>query len=82
MQSAISFSVHSVCNSIIDIEGDTARGVWRSVIPATFIIDGCAVPHWLFNNYEDSLRRMDGHWLFTHMRSIILRVAEHMHGWK
>jgi hypothetical protein len=82
MPSAVSFSVHSVCNSIVDIDGETARGSWRSVIPATFTIDGRAVPHWLFSSYDDTLRKVEGQWLFTHMRSVIQRVAVHEEGWK
>jgi hypothetical protein len=82
MPSSVSFSVHSVCNSIIDVDGDVAHGSWRSVIPATFTIDGRAVPHWLFSSYDDTLRKVDGHWLFTHMRSVIQKVSEHRLGWQ
>jgi hypothetical protein len=83
MQSAVRFSVHSVTNPIIDIEGATARGRWCSVLPATLVIaDGRAVAHWLFTNYDDTLVKVDGRWLFSHMRSSIRQVAEHSRGWK
>ncbi len=77
----IKFSVHSCTNPIIDIDGDKASARWRAVIPASIEVNGRLTPHWLFNNYADSLQKIDGQWFFTHMRSTIARTASHSEGW-
>ncbi|MGE3594149.1 MAG: nuclear transport factor 2 family protein [Dehalococcoidia bacterium] len=81
MPAAVSFCVHTVANDEITVSGNTATGRWRSVIPATVVIDGVGVPHWLFNDYEDTFRRIDGKWKFVHLKSIIYKSATHAIGW-
>ncbi|MFA7439377.1 MAG: nuclear transport factor 2 family protein [Sphingomonadaceae bacterium] len=81
MPKAVSFSVHTALNDIIDVKGDVAEGRWRAIIPATLRIDGRETPYWLFSEYDDAFRKVDGEWRFTRLRSIIHRSSPHMAGW-
>lgn len=82
MPSRVRFSVHTAINDIIDINGDEATGRWRANIPSSFITEAGDVPHWLFVEYDDAFRRVNGNWRFTRVRSIIHRSGPHQSGWE
>ena len=56
---------HMVTNFVLDVHGNTATGraYWQSVSNAGPIRRNAAVSG--FGHYEDELRRVNGHWLFT-----------------
>ena len=78
----VMFALHTAFNEIIDIDGETARARWRAIIPATFKIEGSSVPYWTFSGYDDRMRKVNGEWRFTEVRSIIMRTGPHAEGWK
>ncbi len=81
MPKAVSFSVHTALNDIIDVNGDEATAHWRAIIPSTFRTEAGGEPHWLFVEYDDAFRRVNGQWLFTRCRSIIHASGPHGAGW-
>lgn len=82
MPQHVRFSGHMVLNDQIDVDGDKARGKWRSIIPCTFVIEGRQEPHWIFGAYEDEFVKIGGKWYFTLLRSIIRRTGSHRAGWE
>ena len=81
MPDSVSFSVHALSNGEIDVTGDTAHARWRTLIPATFKQEEGGVPHWMFCDYEDHLRKEGGRWLFTRIKAVVTRTASHAQGW-
>ncbi len=80
-QAAVSFSVHALSNPEIDVVGDTAHARWRTLVPATFITEEGGAAHWMFCDYTDEYRKVDGHWLFSRVEADVTRVAPYAEGW-
>ena len=81
MPEAVSFSVHALSNEEIDIDGDTATARWRTVIPVTLNSEDGGVSHWMFCDYTDEYKKVDGHWLFSRIKADVLRSGDHAEGW-
>ena len=81
MPDSVSFSVHALSNGEIDVDGNTAHARWRTLIPTTLKEEGGGVPHWMFCDYEDELRKEAGQWLFTRITAAVTRSASHADGW-
>ena len=81
MPDSVSFSVHALSNGEIDVDGNTAHARWRTLIPTTLKQEGGGVPHWMFCDYEDELRKEAGQWLFTRITADVTRSASHADGW-
>jgi hypothetical protein len=77
----VSFAVHTAMNPIIEVDGETARATWQAVNPTSLVVDGKSVPYWSFSQYEDRLAKVGGRWLFTYVRSNIIKVASYKDGW-
>jgi hypothetical protein len=71
----ISLSQHNVMNPAIDVADDglTAEGVWYFLGMFEYP-DGD--PSLLFVRYEETYRKVDGRWLFQHLRAIASRKYE------
>jgi len=80
-QPAVSFSVHALSNGEIDVDGDTAKARWRTLVPATFNMEEGRVAHWMFCDYTDEYRRVDGRWLFSRIKADVTRTATYADGW-
>lgn len=63
----ITFCAHLGMNGIVDVEGDTARGRWRLLLPCTFKREGQRVSRWILGDYDDSFVRRGGVWLFSRL---------------
>lgn len=81
MPEAVSYSVHALSNEEIDIEGDTAKAKWRTLIPVSLILEGENVPHWMFCDYYDEYRKEGGVWKFSRIKADVTRTASHADGW-
>ncbi|WP_197276990.1 nuclear transport factor 2 family protein [Sphingomonas profundi] len=81
---SVVFAIHTALNDIIDVDpgGETAVARFRAIIPSSLRTPEGDVPMWTLSGYEDRLRKVDGEWKFTEMRSIIRRVANHADGWE
>lgn len=82
MGSHVSFSMHCVTNNIIDIDGNTARGRWKAIVPSSMRAVGKSIAQWTFTGYEDRYRKVQGKWYFDEVKSIIGRASEHVGGWE
>lgn len=65
-QKMISYSQHMVMNPIIEIDGDTAKGVWYFFGPFT-MRDGNQAK-WQAARYHEDYIRLEGEWKIKHLR--------------
>ena len=65
-QEMMSFSQHMVMNSVIEVDGDTARGTWYFFGPFTFIEGNQA--RWQAARYQEEYVKVDGQWKFQHLK--------------
>lgn len=80
-QPVVNFSVHALSNPEIEVDGDTARGRWRTLVPATLNLEEGRVAHWMFCDYTDEYRRVDDRWLFSRVKADVTRNAAYAEGW-
>ena len=80
-QDAVHFSVHALSNGEIDVAGDTAHARWRMIAPATLVMEEGRVAHWMFCDYTDEYRKVDGRWLFSRVKADVTRNATYAEGW-
>ncbi len=79
---SIVFAAHLVMNPIIEVDGDTAHGRWRLLMPCTVNNEaGVPEPRWLLSAYEEHYVRVDGRWLFQSLRVDNQFFANHLEGW-
>jgi ketosteroid isomerase-like protein len=62
----LSFAVHMVMNPIIEVNGDTATGVWYLFQPCTFADGNRAV--WGAARYDEEYVRVNGQWKFQNLK--------------
>jgi hypothetical protein len=61
----IVFAAHLAMNFVIDVDGDTATGKWRILMPCTMMESGKKVSRWILGDYVEDYVRRDGMWLFA-----------------
>lgn len=79
---SIGFSYHAVSNGEIDVDGDSAKGRWRTIIPCSLKGEEGLVPTWMFCDYDEEYRRVNGRWLFSRVVGDVKRAAPHSDGWE
>ena len=62
--SLVPFAVHQVSNPLIEIDGDTATGEWFLWQPMVFGEQAL----WLSAVYHDKYVRVNGEWLYQHLK--------------
>ena len=72
-QNNFRFSQHNIANPIIEVDGDTATGVWYLIGPWTHAEDGKAI--WMTARYDDEYVKVDGQWKTKHLRASVRMVA-------
>jgi len=72
---------HLMLNERIIVDGDTATGTWKNIVPATFFVDGKPTPFWIFGGYRDDYVKKDGRWFFRKLSAYVERTARHDQGW-
>ena len=60
------FAVHMVMNPIIEVDGDTATGIWYLFQAGTVAAGNQAI--WGAARYDDEYRRVDWEWKIKHLR--------------
>ena len=60
------FAIHMVMNPIIEVNGDTATGIWYLFQACTFGESGRAV--WGSARYDEEYARLDGAWKFKNLK--------------
>ena len=81
MPSVMSFAVHHVTNSAVEVDADAAaaRGRWYLLQTATVRKTNQAV--WLAAQYDDRLVYADGRWLFRRVELRSRFYTSHEAGW-
>ncbi len=75
----ISFSQHNVFNPRIEVNGDTAHGLWTFLGPFTFRKGSRQI--WLAAFYDDDCVKVDGVWKFQYFRARVRMAAPYEEGW-
>lgn len=65
-QKSISYSQHMVLNPIIEVDGNSATGIWYFFGPFTFYEDNQAM--WQAARYREDYEKVDGSWKIKHLR--------------
>lgn len=73
-QSMFGFSHHNITNSIIDIDGDCATGIWYLMDPRGCIKVGRKI--WMTARYDDDYVKIGGVWKFQHLRTTVRMVEK------
>ena len=74
--SLVPFAVHQVSNPLIEIDGNTATGQWFLWQPMIFGEQAL----WLSAVYEDRYVRLDGQWLYQHLKLHIRMLTPYEEG--
>ena len=77
----IIFAGHLVLNPIITVDVDTANGKWWLIMPCTTNLESKKEARWLAAEYDDDYVKIDGKWLFKHLRLDLKFFAPHLDGW-
>lgn len=76
----VSFCMHMVHNSVIDVQGDRATGRWYFEAPTTNAMSG--KPQWMAGRYEERYVREDGVWKFASIKTHWFFIAPYEAGWQ
>jgi hypothetical protein len=77
----IVFAAHLGMNHLIEVDGDTATGKWRMIMPSVVINNGVREARWLLVAYQDTYAKVDGRWLFRTMSTHINFYSAHLGHW-
>ncbi|GGC52842.1 hypothetical protein GCM10010994_09920 [Chelatococcus reniformis] len=77
----IMFAAHLALNDIIEVDGDTATGKWRMLMPCTMNEDGKPVSRLILGDYEERYVRKNGVWLFRSIDFFINFNTPIAEGW-
>lgn len=75
----MTFSAHMILNSIIEVDGDTAKGSWYFFVPATMA--GINKAAWAKGSYEDEFVRVDGRWMWKSLKGETDFMTPFDEGW-
>lgn len=78
----ILFAAHLVLNPIITVQGKTATGQWRLIMPCT-AQDAAGKPEarWLLSAYDERYVEHEGRWMFQALTVTTQFFAAHATGW-
>ena len=76
---AVSFCMHMLHNSIIEVDGDHATGQWYYEAPTTDTASGRA--QWMAGTYLEEYVREDGEWKFASIRTKWKYISPYDEGW-
>ncbi len=77
----MTMSRHHIMNGVIEVDGDTAKGKWYMLAPATFIIPKGETAIWAQVTYEDEFVRVDGKWKIILVTDKQLFLSPYEDGW-
>ena len=79
MPVTISFTVHRLSNPIIDVDGNTAKGIWYCEIPSTHIPTNKAILQQ--GTYYDEYIKEGNEWKHTKLDLVYSYITEFGEGW-
>jgi len=77
---SVSFCMHMVHNSVIDVSGDTAKGRWYFEAPTTNAITN--EPQWMAGRYIEEYVRVGEKWKFSSIETQWNYIAPYAEGWR
>ena len=77
----IVFAAHLAMNFVIDVDGDTATGKWRILMPCTMFEDGAHVSRWILGDYVEDYVRHDGEWRFAKIDFLVNFDVPSLESW-
>jgi hypothetical protein len=75
----ISFALHYVTNSIVEVDGDQAQGTWYLFQTCTFVEGNQAV--WGAGRYTEEYVRVGGEWKFKNLKVVSSFWTPYEEGW-
>ena len=75
------FCAHLGFNPIIEVNGDSATGIWRAFLNGTFMEEGEPVSRHILIDYRDDYRRVDGKWLIAKLDILFVYNVPAGEGW-
>ncbi len=75
----VTFCMHMVHNSVIDVDGDTATGRWYFEAPTTNAVTNKA--QWMAGRYIEEYTREGEAWKFSSMKTEWNYIAPYDEGW-
>lgn len=79
MPVTIKFTIHRLCNPIIEVNGDTAKGIWYCEIPSTHIPTNTAILQ--SGTYYDEYIKEGKQWKHTKLDLVYSYITEFGEGW-
>jgi hypothetical protein len=79
MPVTIAFTVHRLCNPIIEVNGATAKGIWYCEIPSTHIPTNQAILQQ--GTYYDEYVKEGGEWKHSRLDLVYSYITEFGEGW-
>jgi hypothetical protein len=76
---SLSYSAHMVSNSLIEVEGASARGSWYVHVPVTIRPTNQAA--WLQGRYQEEYVRVDGQWKWKSISTTFDFITPYDQGW-
>ena len=80
VRDSVDFAQHLVVNDRVTVDGDRGRGKFCLIMPCTFIEDGEKVDRWVFSEYINDYRRIDGKWYIENLLSDLKMIARYDQG--
>jgi hypothetical protein len=77
----IVFAAHLAMNFVIDVDGDSATGKWRILMPCTMMEDGQQVSRWILGDYDEEYVRQDGVWMFRKIDFLVNFNVPSLESW-
>ena len=74
----LKFTLHFFVNPVIEVEGDSARGIWQILAPITL---GNGRAGWMAGVENDGYRLHEGRWLHSEMKLRMHFLGPDMQGW-
>jgi len=68
------FSQHNMMNPVIEINGNTATGIWYIMGPWT-LREG-EKENWMALRYDDDYIKINGEWKYQHLRVVLRMTAD------
>jgi hypothetical protein len=79
MPKTIAFTIHRLCNPIIEVKGKTAKGIWYCEIPSTHIPTHKAILQQ--GTYEDDYVKEGNQWKHKILKLTYTYITEYGEGW-
>lgn len=77
----IVFAAHLAMNFVIEVDGDSATGKWRMLMPCTMMEGGERVGRWILGDYDEAYIRREGRWLFSKIDFLVNFSVPSLESW-